>query len=596
MHGSTRDGRHLFVVDGWGATRLTLPNKVKTERKVMGSDAGAFSVSADDHTVAVWDDLWDQVSLLSVPDMKRQALDRFAHRAAKLQGSGVSLLRVDRGAILVEDPIAKSVRRFPLPPMGAAVAVERLGRDDAGRARVWQTLACAGDRVAVLLEHELMGRLLIGRLEGEAFVREVELILQVGGGGPLQLSLSEERATLLLVEPGIASVFGMHVAFNGRVERWVMPGVTMPERDGSAWVSQISDSTVIRCDEGGTVLDRWEISDRQHHSVGELIVVGGAPWFVPLHREALLSLADGEVVSRKLAPKEQPVRNFYAPKLTRYGRAGAPFGVVFSLGRVSYWNKDTQVSASFTVSAGDGSLGANFVRSALYGECNDGDQSALAPFLRGGTGMGAYSDALIQPITVDAVRKLVEQCDAERIWLPFGFSWLHGLYERRMSKGSLWHGEASGPPGELDAERALFRALLAHCADPSIPPLATKIDSWLGPLSPKEALESLARLDDKAPTMPCRVYEAIAWMLVRVLDPADAATVLVWMLLDGSDAQLNNSTNAVGAALAALLTANPALQESTVELVRAHAPAPRQWGGDRRDDLLQSLTTAPRSQ
>ncbi len=459
--------------------------------------------------------------------------------------------------------------------------------------RVWQTFATGPDRrVAILLEHELVGRLLVETITDDTFVCEVALGVQVGGGGRLQLSVDDRRATLLLVEPAINAVFGMHVTFDGAVARFMIPAVTMPERMRGAWLTQVSDGGVMLCDERGTALSHWNIADEAHHGVGELVVVGGAPYFVLPHREALVSLEDGKVVSRKLAPKEQSVRRFYTSKITRYNRAGAPFGLAFSLGRVSYWNKDTQVSASFTMSAGDGSLGANIIRTALYGECNDGDTRALAPFTKGGTGSGMHSEALVEPVSLASLKKLAEVCDRERVWLPFASSWIKDLYERRMGKGSSYYGEPSAPPGDLAAERALFRALLAHCADPSVPPIAPEIDRWLGELSADEALTLLTRFDDKAPMMPCRAYEAIAWMTLRVLSAPDAARVLVWMLLDGSESQLNNAAHNAGQALAALLAQHPALRDSTVERVRAHGPVPRVWGGDRRDELLNALTGA----
>ncbi len=148
-------------------------------------------------------------------------------------------------------------------------------------------------------------------------------------------------------------------------------------------------------------------------------------------------------------------------------------------------------------------------------------------------------------------------------------------FHRRFCAGSGYYGEPRAAPGDLAAERALFRA---HCADPSVPPIAAEIDRWLGELSADEARRLLTRFDDKAPTMPCRAYEAIAWMTLRVLSAPDAASVLVWMLLDGCESQLNNAAHDVEQALTALLAQHPALREGAVERVRAHGHVPRLWG------------------
>jgi hypothetical protein len=111
-------------------------------------------------------------------------------------------------------------------------------------------------------------------------------------------------------------------------------------------------------------------------------------------------------------------------------------------------------------------------------------------------------------------------------------------------------------------------------ADPSVLPIAEEIDRWLGELSADESRRLLTRFDDKAPTMPCRAYEAIAWMTLRVLSAPDAASVLVWMLLDGCESQLNNAAPVAEQALTALLAQHPALREGAVERVRARSCAP----------------------
>jgi hypothetical protein len=323
-----------------------------------------------------------------------------------------------------------------------------------------------------------------------------------------------------------------------------------------------------------------------------LVVCGEGVYFVPPHRECVIELEKGAVISRKLAAKEAPVRRYYTAIFTRYNRAGARFGLHLSLGRTSFWNKGVQASGSFTPSVGDGSLGSHFIRSALFGECNDGDASGLAPFQRGGTGGGHYSEALTVPIDDASVRALFAVCDAEHIWLPFGLPWLCGLYERKEGGGTGWSGELEGPPGDLPAERALFRGVLSHLCDDRAPALSPRFDAWKGPLTADEVREQLGHVADRSPFMPCRAFEAVAWMTLRVLDPADAADVLVWMLIDGSEAQHTNSSNAARKALDVLCTRDASLRARAVERARAHAPAPRQWGGDRRDELLEFLSGA----
>jgi hypothetical protein len=591
MHASTPDGRRFMVVDGYGLTRVELPNKVKNDRKAMCSDQGALSLDAGGARALVWDDQWDQCTLLATADLERKAFDRFALSRARLSSDGTRVVSIDDTRVKVA-PLDGGAPLFgSLPgPVDGAQALS-FGRREQRRPRCFTQWALGeGDRVAVLREDGERVRLVIGKLIGAALEVAREVTLSIGGGGPLSLSIDARgSATLLLVERGIETVFGLRVGEDGRAEEFSFAGLTMPERRGDEWLSQVSESTVVQCDDAGKRSREWSIADAAHRGVGELIACGEGVYFVPPHRECVIELDKGAVISRKLPAKEASVRRYYTALFPRYDRAGAPFGVQFSLGRTSFWNKGQQVSGSFSVSVGDGSLGSHFVRSALFGESNDGDASALAPFSRGGTGGGGYSEALTRPIDDDAVRALFEVCDRERIWLAFGLQWLSGLYERKEGGGTGWVGELSGSPGELPAERALFRGVLAHLCDDSAPALSPRFESWRGPLAGDEVRAQLSRVADRSPWMPCRAFEAVAWMALRVLDPAEAADVLVWMLLDGSERQHTNSSDAERRALAALLAREPSLRERAVNAVQAHAPAPLEWGGDRRDALLAFL-------
>ncbi|MFO0563870.1 MAG: hypothetical protein U0269_37950 [Polyangiales bacterium] len=449
----------------------------------------------------------------------------------------------------------------------------------------------AEDRVAIVCESNNRHRLVIAKLVGAALEDVREFALSIGGGGPLSLSMDERgTVTLLLVERGIETVFGLRVHGDDRVETFSFAGLTTPDRVGGEWLSQVSDTVIVRCDDAGKRSGEWTIKDKEHQGVGEVIACGAKGYFVPPHRECVIELEKGAVISRKLPAKEASVRTYYTAIFARYNRAGARFGLHCSLGRTSFWNKGTQVSGSFTPSVGDGSLGSHFIRSCVFGECNDGDASGLAPFQRGGTGGGHYSEALTVRIDEASVRALFSVCDRERIWLPFGLQWLCGLYERKEGRGTGWSGELEGPPGDLPAERALFRGVLAHLEDPSAPALSSRFDEWRDELTANEVREKLARMADASPFMPCRAFEAVAWMLLRVLSASDAAEVLVWMLLDGSERQHTNSSHVVGRALNELCLRDPSLRARVIERVTAHAPAPRQWGGDRRDDLLRSLS------
>jgi hypothetical protein len=177
------------------------------------------------------------------------------------------------------------------------------------------------------------------------------------------------------------------------------------------------------------------------------------------------------------------------------------------------------------------------------------------------------------------------------VWLPFGLDWLFDLYSRRLTGQSRVWGEPEGPPGELAAERALLRGVLSHLGDLSAPALTPHVAGWRGELRGDEVCAALARVNDEAPQLPPRAFAAVAWMLARVLDAPDAVRAIEWMLVEGSERQYTNSEHEMRRALAHVLKAHPELKDGALEWAQAHAPAPRKWGGDRRDELIRQLAT-----
>ena len=58
MYGFSEDEQHLLFMDCFGLTRLSLPNQVKTDSKISGSEsAGRVTVSRDGSLAASHEDL-----------------------------------------------------------------------------------------------------------------------------------------------------------------------------------------------------------------------------------------------------------------------------------------------------------------------------------------------------------------------------------------------------------------------------------------------------------------------------------------------------------------------------------------------------------
>lgn len=592
MHAITPDGKTLLVADAFGLTRLTFPSKLKTDRKAMTSEEGVLSLDAAGAHALVWEDQWSQLHYFTLPALARAgSFARFAHEGAWLMPDGERFVRLTNNRVELYSVGEKKTTAVAFARNPAGSPSFAFGREGVTRALTHSTLAVGADgTIALLLADNKIPHLILGAIDAhDQFVKRAEFEVEIGGGGPLRLTAGDGGLTLRLVEPGIQTVFVLRIERDGTRRTFTLPGLTLPEADGDEWVTQVSESEVVRCDDKGEVKARWTLRDPAHHGAGEVIAHAGRAWIVPPHRESVVELATGAVISRKLSEKEAPVRRYYTPLFARYNRAAASFGRVFNLARTAFWNHGTQVSGSFTMSSGDGSLGANVLYSALFNELGYGDASALAPYHRGGTGAGNFSTALLVPVTEAEVARLFAASDAHRVWLPYGLDWLAELYTRRLTGESRTWGEVDGPPGELAAERVLLRGVLAHLGDISVPALSPNIEAWRAELRCEDVCAALARVNEEAPQLPPRAFAAVAWMLARVLDAPEAVRAIEWMLVDGSERQFTNSEYEMKRALAHVLKAHPELKEGAVEWAQAHAPAPRQWGSDRRDALLAHL-------
>ena len=592
MHAITPDGKTILLADACGLTRLTLPNKVKTERKAMGSDESHLTLDAAGARAVVHDDLWDQVHVVNVPDLTRVvSIGRFGLRGAHLMPDGRSLVRFESDTLELHDLGTRESRHTKLPSDPHAAPTLALGPEGVRRAMLRHLLAVGDDGTVAILRGEYeRAHVVVGTVDADAvFKPTLERTVAVHGGGPLRMRAGAGGVTLVAVSPSVGRAYVLRLARDGSATTTELPAIAVPTQDGDTWVTQRSPSELCRCDAHGAITERWTLSDAAHHGPGEVMAHGGRVWFVPHHRACVVALPSNEVISRKLTAKEEPLRRYYAPMLARYNRAGRRFDRVFTLGRTSFWDSGRAVSASYTMSAGDGSLGANLIASALWGELADGDEAPLAPFRRGGTGAGYFVTALLTPITVEAVRRAFEACDDAGVWLPFGLGWVAEYYERSVTGSSRASGEQSPPAEATLGECVLFRGVLAHLGDVSAPPLASKVDGWCAPLGADEAIAGLSRLDDATPRMPYRAFEGVAWMVARLLSLRDAARVLVWMALDGSAKQHVNSSHAIARALGAVMAREPALREAVCAAVEAHAPAPSNYGGDRREALLAVL-------
>jgi hypothetical protein len=83
------DLKHLAFLDGFGLTRLSLTNKVKTERKVSAGLDATLSLNAARTEMLAWRENWNSMHHLAFPAMKALTkIDRFRLAGASLAPDG----------------------------------------------------------------------------------------------------------------------------------------------------------------------------------------------------------------------------------------------------------------------------------------------------------------------------------------------------------------------------------------------------------------------------------------------------------------------------------------------------------------------------
>lgn len=136
MHRFTADGRSAVLLDAFGLTRVTFPNKVRTVREIMASELGALDLNAAGTRVLTYRDTWCQTHLHSLSDLApAMRSERFNHRCVGLLPDGEALVKYEREALQVVALDGTQLATLTLPwsqglptPIGTAARPGGAGR------------------------------------------------------------------------------------------------------------------------------------------------------------------------------------------------------------------------------------------------------------------------------------------------------------------------------------------------------------------------------------------------------------------------------------------------------------------------------------
>lgn len=481
------DHKHLAFSDGFGLTRLSLPGKVKTERKISAGLDAVLSANPARTEILAWRQNWDSMHHLAFPALKPLTkFDRFRLSQSVLTPDGTF---ADLGVVNdgVRHALALQRWRDPATLQGS---LDLLRGDAPTRARVTLDGETEGRRWAALVSSPagvwatLRGEeptLFIGDFSGDA--GRVRWRAPVGLAREHFVTLhpfDDGRVVLCAFAPSRRESTLVRFAADGRVEgtnTLASLGPAVPVSPELA-IHQIRPETVARTPLDGGVSLTTGVA-RGDHGVGRVMGEGSSMFFLPWHAESILDLRTADSVSRKLAAEDLPVRRFFREQVARINALAMPAGMLVELRSLDVNPARRDYGFSWDATPGDGSL---------LGALAAGSLSALTddPALRSlngwhwsvGGGLSVAFDAerwdedevdaafgAMESAGVPLKEALQSVCDA------YGFQYgkaapyrlpFKGAGARRFLAGMVWSLTNPGAAGLRLGARALAETLTAE--------------------------------------------------------------------------------------------------------------------------------------
>jgi hypothetical protein len=372
------DLQHVAFVDAFGLTRVSLPNKVKSERRLAAGFDASLSLNAARTELLASHPRRGRMLRLAFPGMTVRAKysDLAGTRDALAPDGGFADIIAPPPTRLVGslcrylDPHDEPTRttldldRAPVREgvfMDGAKPAWRDTRLVTAPSGVWAALF---DEAQTLLVGDLSSP--GGRLRWSAPVRlprEALVTLHPFDDGQLVLAVfspSRCESTLVRFDPE-GNTLGRHV----------VPALSP--------AAPLSPARVVHQTRGDTVAQTFLVDGDsrttalapEDHGVGRVLGVEGAAFFLPWHAESLVDLQTGAVISRALAEADAPARRWVRAHLARANALGNPGGILFEL-----WDFDPRPATKFfeftvEATAGDGSLLAALAAGMLTGVGED---------------------------------------------------------------------------------------------------------------------------------------------------------------------------------------------------------------------------------
>ncbi|MEZ4391716.1 MAG: hypothetical protein R3A48_11515 [Polyangiales bacterium] len=371
------DGKHFAFSDGFGLTRVSLPAKVKTERKITSGHDALLSADPTRTQLLAWRQNWDSMHHLSFPELKSLTkIDRFQLSQSVLADGGFVEIRSHYGS-----EAATTARRWSAPatseaPVDIALldapTCEGLRVDGAVDGPAWAPLQSASSGVWAVLRGSPR-TLYVGDFSERPVRLRWRAPVAFAAGDLVTLHpFDDGRVALCAFSPRRREATVARFSVSGRVEVMrTLPAVAPPALlSPDAALHQPDDARVLRTslDDGSAVSFALpEAMQGPGRPFGE----GAAMKFLPWDAEAVLDLGSGAALSRKLSDVDAPVRRFMRERVREINAFGYPGGLAIELKNLDVNPARKDYGFSWDSSLGDGSLHGYLAGGALSALTDD---------------------------------------------------------------------------------------------------------------------------------------------------------------------------------------------------------------------------------
>lgn len=578
MYSFSEHERHLLFLDAFGLTRLLLPDRALTRSEISGSDGAGLTTVARDGSLAVsYSDGSDKVVAWDLDEMRPVArFERSSVRGAVLSPDGQSLLQCQGSTLSVRSLVVGSrlpmrldrptprvlgdPTSFPLQG-GRQLPPITLGRQ---LPHAPAPLRIAADGTFTVVGH---GVVFGGGLQGQQPTLHWQRRITTRDRSRLEVYADAQRVVFVVRtgEPW--------TVIDGD-RRLTVRSLATPVRAGRWLVYQPDQATVVRQDLSSGRQAAFPL-EPEHQGPGTIFAGHEALWFLPEHRESVVDLIHGAVVSRELPADQREIRTTLRGLVRPYLRAARARDVQLELKRIELF--EHTISLTYRGESGPGLVESLLLQGAM----DVFQQPRLPPPWRmgsyGGSG-GGYRSVPTAAEIAQATHEL------QRAGVPFSATL--GSWAQRFQREA--HAWGSPEPATDAAGAALLLRMVLALVSADRPEAPVDVTTLRSARTPH--VDQARRILQRYPARSADLPRSLAGLLGSLVNRAyGAEAVSVWIELLGrqdwpdGDPRYELYTHGIEPLLSAHPEVAPALRRW---LERHPLPRDHQWW---RAQLYQRL-------